>query len=279
FAKLDDVSFFAQMCLAFVGLELAPVLGGEVKDPQRTFPRAILLSAATIVGCYMLGTLALMWALPSSETSIIAGINQAADKAGVAHGIMWLGPVVALLMTLATMGSVGAYLVGNARMMFVGGLDRYLPPAFGRIHPRWKTPHVALLAQAVLVALLVVAANQGTTVKSAYLKLVNATIILVFIPYLYIFAALIKMRKKIAATPGAVPVPGGAWGTWVWAVLGSLMTLVGMVLAMVPPPDTADKTSFFLQVVGGSFGFLLAGFVIYEVKKWKSGNRRDTPAT
>ena len=265
FAKLDTVIFFSQMCFAFAGLELAPIMAGEIVDARRSIPRALILSGAAIAAIYVLSTLALMWALPSQKISIIGGINQAIAQAGVAHGLPWLGPPVALLMTLSGLGGLGAWLIGSARLLFVGGLDRYLPPAFARIHPRWQTPHVALLVQGVLAAIFILGATMGSSVHTAYLMLADATLIVYFIPYLYMFAAAIAMRRRIAQTQGALTMPGGATGSWLINGLGALTTLVAIVLALIPPPDTHDRTAFFVKVFVGSFGFLIAGWVFYAL--------------
>jgi amino acid transporter len=97
------------------------------------------------------------------------------------------------------------------------------------------------------------------------LKLVNATLIVYFIPYLYMFAAAIKLRLEIARQPGAIPVPGGKPGSLFWNGLGFLTTTVSIILALIPPADAADKQSFFVQVLVGSFGFLAAGLVLHSI--------------
>ncbi len=277
FAALPTILFFANLCFGFAGLELAPVMAGEVVEPRKTFPRAVVISGLTIAACYLLGTISLLWALPPGETSIISGVNQAITKAGAKIGVPWLGPPIALLMTLAGLGGCGAWLVGSARILFVGGLDKYLPPIFGTTHPKWKTPWFALLFQAGLSALFILAATQGETVKNAYLKLVNATLIVYFLPYLYMFAAAIKLRLEIAREPGGVPIPGGAAGSYLWNGLGFVTTIVAIVLALIPPADSTDRTGFFVQVSLGSFGFVVAGIVLYALAERR--RRRAEAAT
>jgi amino acid transporter len=264
-AHLPTVVFFANLCFGFAGLELAPMLAGEVVEPRKTLPRAIIISGITIAACYLIGTICLMWALPPNETSIISGVNQAITKAGAAHGMSWLGPPVALLMTVGGLGGIGAWLIGSARLLFVGGLDRLLPGFFGRTHPRWKTPYIALLMQALLSALFILAATQGDTVKGAYLKLVNATLIVYFIPYLYMFAAAMRLRPDIALQDAAIPVPGGRLGSLFWNGIGLLTTTVSILLALIPPDEVADKRAFFVQVMGGSAGFIAAGLILYAL--------------
>src|SRR5215468_5602155 len=274
FAALPTVLFFANLCFGFAGLELAPTMAGEVVEPRKTFPRAIVISGLSIAAVYLTGTISLLWSLPQNQVSIISGVNQAITKAGAAHGMPWLGPPIALLMTLAGLGGVGAWLIATARLLFCGGLDRYLPPIFGRTHPKWKTPWFAMLFQAVFSAIFIIAAQWGGTVKEAYLKLVNATLIVYFIPYMYMFASAIKLRAEIERQPRAIPVPGGDAGSFFWNGLGFLTTAVAIVLALIPPADTENKTSFFVQVFIGSFGFLAAGLVLYalaERRRRRSG--------
>ena len=267
FSNLDTIIFFSQICFAFAGLELAPVLAGEIHEPRRTIPRALLISGFVIAGIYLFNTLALMWALPPGKISIIAGVNQAIAQAGAAHGLSWLGPPVALLMTLAGIGGLGAWLIGSARLLFVGGMDRLLPPSLARIHPRWNTPYVALLVQAGLAAIFILAATQGSTVHAAYLILVDATAILTFLVYLYMFASAIKLRRRIATTHEAIAIPGGAFGSLVANGVGFLTTIGAIVLALVPPSDTSDKLGFFLKVIVGTFGFFVAGLILYWMAK------------
>jgi glutamate:GABA antiporter len=278
FAKLPTVLFFANLCFGFAGLELAPCMAGEVVEPRKTFPRAIVISGLSIAAVYLSGTVSLMWALPPKEVSIISGVNQAITKAGAAHGMSWLGSPVALLMTLAGLGGIGAWLIATARLLFVGGLDRYLPPIFAKTHPRWKTPWFAMVFQAAFSAIFIVAATQGDTVKNAYLKLVNATLIVYFLPYLYMFASAIRLRPAIAAEPRAIPVPGGAVGSALWNGLGFLTTAVAIVLALIPPADTADRLGFFVQVFVGSFGFLGAGLVLYALAERRRKRAEATAA-
>ena len=274
FGQLPTVLFFANLCFGFAGLELAPMLAGEVVDPRRTFPRAIVISGLTIAACYLIGTICLLWTLPPGETSIISGVNQAVTTAGTRQGLPWLGSAVALLMTISGLGGCGAWLIGSARLLFVGGLDRFLPEFFGKTHPRWKTPYAALLVQAVLSALFILAATQGDTVKGAYQKLVNATLIVYFIPYLYMFAAAIRLRPDIARQSNAIPVPGGRIGSLFWNGIGLLTTAISIILALIPPADALDRHGFFTEVLVGSAGFIAGGLILYalaERRRRRSG--------
>src|SRR5438876_127167 len=196
---LQSINLFATMTFAFAGLELAPTLGDEIHDPARTLRRGIALSGFAIVVMYVVGTAAMLVALPHETVSITNGMPQATAALVERLGAPWLAPaaaIVAILLVLGNLGGVGAWLAGSARLPFVAGVDGALPPAFARIHPRWETPYVGLLTQGVVATLFVIASLAGSTVKNAYLVLTQTTLTLFFIPYLYLFAAYLRLRRS-----------------------------------------------------------------------------------
>ena len=160
---------------AFSGAESASFMGGEIKDARRTIPRALLIAGVLITAGYILGTIAVLVVLPHQQLNGLEGIMQADLQQRRAHGLAWLGPAVALLICVANLGAVGAYLAAMSRLPFVAGIDHYLPPAFGRVHPRWQTPHVALIAQALFSLLFRRAGTVRQHVRGAYQMLVSMT--------------------------------------------------------------------------------------------------------
>ena len=134
-------------------------------------------------------------ALPSSQVNIVTGVVEAIAAVGERVGVS-LARLVALLIVVTGLGGVGAWLAGTARIPFVVGLDRFLPRALGRVHPRWETPYVALAVQGVGASIFIIWGALGATVEEAYLVLVDTTIIVYFIPYIYLFLALIVLRKR-----------------------------------------------------------------------------------
>ncbi len=261
-ASLDNLLLCSTIAFAFGGLESASFLGGEIERPRRTVPRAILLGGAIVTAAYVLGTLAVLVSVPRGEVSALEGIPQAIERAAARAGAPPLAPVAAVLLTVAGLGAVGAWLASGARIGFVTGVDRYLPESFGRVHPRWGTPHVALVAQAVGAALFTLLGQLGTGVRGAYEALVALTAIAYFIPLLLLFAAGIALSGE-PAPPGAIRTPGGR-PVWVaLAVLGLLTTATATVLACIPPRDDPNPGLSLAKIVGGSLASLALGSLLY----------------
>jgi glutamate:GABA antiporter len=175
-------------------------------------------------------------------------------------------PLAAFLIALSNIGAAGAYLAAVARLPFVAGLDRFLPKAFGSLHPRWKTPWVALLTQFVLGVVFIFLGQAGTSVKGAYDVLVSMGVITYFIPYLYLFAAMIKLQREPAG-PDVIRVPGGSMMAKLVATIGFCTTALTIVLSLIPQPDEPNKPLAAFKVVGGCGVLLLIGVWIYVAGK------------
>ncbi|HYH45231.1 MAG TPA: APC family permease [Thermoanaerobaculia bacterium] len=260
--SFKDVIFWSTMAFAFGGVESASNMSEEIRDARRNVPRALLAGGLLIAAVYVLATAALLVALPQSEVTGLQGILQAITRVGARLGLEGLGPPVAVLVTLGVLGTTGAWFAATARLPFVAGLDRYLPPAFGRLHPRWGTPHVALLVQAAVAAVICVLGQAGTTVKGAYEVLVSMGIISYFIPYLFLFAALIKLQREPAG-PEVVRVPGGRPVALLVGGLGFATTTASIVFACIPAADEPHKALAAAKTIGLSLLLAAVGAAVY----------------
>ena len=267
---LNDVIFWSVLTFAFGGCETASFMGEEIKNARRTIPFALLFGGVTVTLCYIVGTVCVLLALPSSEVSSLQGLVQAVSKTSSRVGFPGVLPLAAFLIALSNVGAAGAYLAAVARLPFVAGLDHFLPAAFGKLHPKWKTPWVALLTQFVLGTLFIFLGQAGTSVKGAYDVLVSMGVIVYFIPYLYLFAAMIKLQRESAGAE-VIRVPGGRGIAKLAAVVGLVTTTATIALSLIPQPDEPNKVLALFKIVGGTAALLLIGVWLYT-----AGRRRAT---
>jgi len=262
----DTVNFWSSIAFAFTGLELVSAMGAEVRDPQRTLPRAVYGAGVLIAAMYIVGTVAVLALVPASDVSVTSGVFHAITVGSIALKVGFFGILAAVLVTVGNAGGVGSTVAGIARVPFVVGIDRYLPAAFGKIHPRWKTPYVSMTVQAVVSgAILLVGQFKNPRIQDVYQFLVDAAIVLYFIPFLYMFAAAIKLygRPDRMANKRAVLIPGGKPGVWILSVVGFLIVLVGIVVSLVPPGETTNKLGFEARLVGGTVAAVALGLILY----------------
>ncbi len=227
----EKLNFWSQIALGFTGLELGAIMAGEIRDPSRTIPRAAWISGVGVCAFYVGGTLAVLALMSSGRVDIISGVMQAAQAAGTRLG--WLGfpLLIALLILAASAGAFGSWLSGCARLPFVIGIDRYLPPAFAHLHPRWGTPHVALLSEAAFSSVAILMLTAGESLRGGYQLLVDLTTVTTLFPFVYIFAA------------------GWKCGWHVSAACGLGVTTLALVVAFIPP----EGASWFYEakMIGG----------------------------
>ena len=269
----DTVNFWSQIAFAFSGLELVSAMSQEVHNPQKTLPWAVYASGVLIAGMYMVATVAVLALVPAAEVSTTSGVFHAITVGSIALKIGALGIIAAVVVTVGNAGGVGSTVAGIARVPFVVGIDRYMPAAFGKIHPRWKTPYVSILVQAIASCAILLISQINETTRGAYQFLVDATIILYFIPFIYMFAAAIKLysRTDRRANKDAVLIPGGKAGVWIVAGTGLAIVLIGILVSLVPPGDSSDKVGFELKLVGGTVAAIVLGLMLY----WRGARQKS----
>jgi amino acid transporter len=137
---------------------------------------------------------------------------------------------------------------------------------FGKLHPRWHTPYVALLVQAAIAFVFIFLGQAGTSVRGAYDALVSMGIISYFIPFLFMFAAIVRLQREPAG-PEVLRVPGGAPVAKLFGVMGFLVSVAAIALACVPADDDPNKTLAVVKIVGGSAVMVIIGAIIYFMGK------------
>ncbi len=217
-----------------------------------------------VVACYLLGTIAVLLAMPANQVNTLQGLVQAGAVAAERLHAGWLIVPLALLITIGNLGAASGFLAACARIPFVVGVDRMLPAAFGRTHPKWGSPYIALLLQGGLGALFVILGQAGTGVKGAYDVLVSMGIIALFLPFVGVFLALITVQRKPAG-PEVQRPPGGKPVSILIGCIGLTTTCVGIVLACFPAADEPNKLLAVIKIVGLTGMLLGTGWLVYTL--------------
>jgi len=242
---------FAVMCNALVGIELASTMGDEIRNPARDLGPASAIAGAVSILSYLLVTGAVLWLVPVDRLGVIQGVMQAVAAGANAARIGWIVVPLAIVMGLATGGAASAWFAGSSRIPFVAGLTHALPPSLGRLHPRWGSPHVALIACAALAALFMAFSLAGSSVAEAYQVLLKAAVVIQLIPFVYLFLALVTTSDAGAAARLAGSV-------------GLAATGVSLVAAFIPTADVANVLVFESKMIVGVAGPTALGWVLFR---------------
>jgi APA family basic amino acid/polyamine antiporter len=154
-----DRSLTQLFLLAFVGVfwsfggwHHSTYLSGEVIKAQRTVPRAMIIGTFTVTILYLLANLAYFLLLPVDQ--IIASDKVAADAIGAAFSFG--GSLVSIMVMCSLIGTVAIYTMTAPRIYFAMAKDGLFFKALTKVHPKYNTPYVAMIAQAVCASLFVV---------------------------------------------------------------------------------------------------------------------------
>jgi glutamate:GABA antiporter len=268
--RFKDMVFWSSLTFALGGSETGSFLGEEIKNPRRTIPWAVFAGGLVVAFCYVGGTIGVLLALPPDQVNNLQGLMQAITRTADRIGVFWVIPITAFFIALSNLGAASAYLAAVARLPFVAGIDRLLPPTFGRLHPRWGTPYIALILQAICGVVFVFLGQAGTTVKGAYDILVSMGIITYFLPYLFLFGAMFRLQREPAG-PEVIRVPGGKPTALLLSCVGFLTSLLTIALSVVPSPEETNPMLAVFKVVGGTAVLVVAGALLFWWGKRKTG--------
>jgi amino acid transporter len=254
------VNSFGVMCFGLVGLELASVMGDEIQNPRQTLPGAVAWGGVISGLLYVGATLTLLVSVGKNDISVLQGIVQAVSHMASEVGVSWIVPPFALMLSLSIAGIGSAWLAGSARIPFVAGLDSYMPRWLGRLHPRYATPYMALMVHATVSTLLCLMNLAGAGVQEAFQTMLSLAVVLQLIPFLYMFAALLKLAWTESASGGhyrrgVLTLAGGS---------GLATTLLGIALVFFPSQQVTSLWLYEVKMFGGTLFFVgLAAFFFF----------------
>lgn len=242
----DTISFWATIAYAMTGLELVSLMGAEIRDPERTLPRAGWIASAFATTFYSIMTIALLVLLRPEQISELNGLAQAGDTAARTIGVAWLSPLIALMVLATAVGQFGGLGSSTSRLPFAAGVDHLLPAAFGKIHPKWGTPHISMLALGAVGSFLLVIIQFGETARAAYQELVSLMVIAGFLPFIYIFGSAWKAGRRVSALSG-------------WA-----MTALAILFSVAPTAEITNVWLFEGKLAAGTLAAVGSAWFIYR---------------
>lgn len=227
---------------AFVGLESASVTAGEIKNPEKNVKLSTIFGICIALAMYVGISLVSMGAMPQEKLaqsqSPIVDIFSMFVGSGIAKVIM-VGAVLSII------GTTIGWLLSTARVAYAAGKDGVFPAIFGKVHPRFGTPHIALIIGAVLVNILLFLNYAGSKSMVSAFTFIGLLATLSFLP-VYAFTAasevilLVKKDQRFNAwrmiKSSIVPLLGFAYAIWTVYGSGAETVMYGFLLFLLGIP-------------------------------------------
>src|SRR6266550_8061697 len=189
-------------------------VAGEVKDPRRNVPRAMVLGVLAVGAIYLAMNMAYVYALPLTEVAKHETIAHATAQALFSPGAAnWLSAVIAL----SCFGAMASCTLSGARVYFAMARDGVFFKRMAEVHPRWRTPALSLIGQGVWACLL--------TVSGRYDQLYTYVIYGMVLSYTLTVIGLFVLRWKRPDVPRPYRCTGYPWLPAIYILLGAWWTL------------------------------------------------------
>lgn len=269
----SHIVFLSTLMFSMAGIEITPILAGETKDPQKTFPRATLISALIIVGTYIIGTAAVTFMISPEKIGAASGIMDALRQITGNLNLPFIAYLVALLIIFGSIGGSSVWMVVPIKMFFESCKQGMLPPFFTKLNKNGM-PSNAILIQSAIISVVIIFTASMPTVNTFYEILVLMATITYFVPYLFMFASFLKLRKTAPEVKRPFKVPGGPSLAYFITYAGIAAVLLAIVLPfVVSPEDIRDPGHIIVyraELIFGVIIFAAIGYLIYlRQKKWQ----------
>jgi len=269
FGSINNLVFFVGVLLGYAGIELFGFHAKETKDPQRTYPRAIIASALVIVAISIFATLAISFVVPQAKLSLVAGLMQAF---AVFFKLLGLSPVVTQIMAaltgLGTLALISVWLLGPSKGLYAAERTGDLPPVVHAVNRR-HIPVGVLVAQGILGTMFALLFLFVPSINASYWMLSALTTQILVMMYIMILAAGIRLRYTEPNTPRPFRIPGGKTGMWVVAGVGIFGSGLGFVLGFFPPSGVSTwPTPIYVAAMLGAIVICsVPPFIIERIKR------------
>jgi amino acid transporter len=240
---------------AFLGMELTSVHVGNVKNAQKTFPKALLISIIFILITMVGGSVAIAMILPSSQISLVNGSMQAFQNFFALYHVSFLIPIFVVMIVIGNIGSIINWAISPAKGLVHAAKNGYLPALFATENEAGVNAPV-LIAQACINTVVCLAFVLMPSVNGAYWLLTDLSTELYLGMYVLMFIAGIIIKYKFAHHQSGFKIPGGKAGMWFVAVAGLLGCTISIIVGFFPPSGINVGTGFH-YVMTFSLGLVL----------------------
>lgn len=251
-SSLDNLAILSGMLFGLVGMEMSAIHAQDVENPKKDYPRALFYSTILILTCSILGSLAVAMVIPQDKINLSSAVITSFSIFFESYKMSWMMPIIMVCIILGGFAGVSAWIIGPSKCIRQASEDG-TAPAFLAKSNRNGAPIAILLVQGILFTALATLFLYFPGFNASYWLLTAMTAQLSVIFYLFLFAALIKLKISQPDVPRGYSIPGGTAGAVVVGGVGIITCLFVLVLGFFPPSqiNIMSKTAYESILIGG----------------------------
>lgn len=268
FNGIGDLVFMAGLFLAFAGLEVSASLAGEVSNPQKNYPRAIILAALITFTLLVLGAISIAIIVPTSELSLAGGLMEAFQIFLPTFHLEWLLKILGVLLILGAIAEVNSWLISPIKGLHATAVHGNLPPFLQNLN-KHGTPTHLLFLQAMIVTVTALVFLFMPSISSSFWILTALSAQSYLIMYILMFISAIRLRYTKPHVPRVYKIPFPHKGIWTASVMGILASVFAILLGFVPPTQLQiTNVAFYVSfLVIGLMTMCSIPLIFYKMRK------------
>ncbi len=266
--NINNMVFLAGMFLAFAGLEVTGAHAADVINPQKNYPKSIMLAAIITFVIFMLGSLSIAIVIPKSEISLVSGLMEAFKTFFAHYNLTWILPVMGVLLIIGAIAEVNSWIIGPIKGLYATARHGDLPPIFQKLN-KHGIPTNLLLFQGIIVTAASFVFLKMPSLSTSYwvLSALSAQSYLVMYILMFISAVRLRYSKPNVIRPYRIPYKNK--GVWIVSIAGILASLFAIFIGFVPPAQLqiGNHVVYELILIVGLFVMCGIPLIIYQFRK------------
>jgi amino acid transporter len=268
FSKLSEMGFFIAVVTSLFGIEVPAVHAGDVKNPQRDFPRSLLIAGILLVVMLLMVELSLAIIVPPEKLSLVTGILDGIKTFLLAMHLQYLTLPILFLILIGNIGSITAWMLGSTRGMYVACKQNHISRIMQKTNGQ-ESPVGVLLIEGIIFTLVSGIFLILPKITDSFWLLLDLASQISIVYYIILFATCIRLRYVRKNQLNTFIIPGGNKILWLVMSIGIVTSLLAFTTGFLAPTDLSrhDSFMFHLIMVCGLLFSIIAPLVLYSRKR------------
>lgn len=264
---LDSLSFISVIIFNLLGFEVVTSFAGDMEDPKKQIPQAIITGGIVIAAIYILTAFGIGVAIPTSELSTSSGMIDALQLlTGQTGGIFITVMTIMFLLTL--FGNMISWSLGVNNTAMYAAKNGHMPSIFAKQSAKNDMPTGAAIMNGIVASIVVVIAPFFPN-PDLFWAFFSLNVVMLLLAYVPVFPAFLKLRKIDPNIERPFKVNGSDGFLKVLAVLPMIFIVISLIFTAVPLSFDSETLSSTLPITIGAVLFIVLGEVIIKVKNVK----------